>query len=124
MRILRTLIIVHTICHTRAFQRAASEAGMTAGEISRLEDLLGRNPEAGEEIVGTGGCRKLRFARPGKGKSGGYRVITFFTGQGLPLFLITVFAKSERANLSQAERNGLAQLTSKIVSEYARAQRT
>ncbi|MDB5641950.1 MAG: hypothetical protein JWN07_1267 [Hyphomicrobiales bacterium] len=96
---------------------------MTADEIFRLEELLGRNPQAGEEIVGTGGCRKLRFARQGKGKSGGYRVITFFTGQSLPLFLITVFAKSERANLSQAERNGLAQLTSKIVSEYARATR-
>lgn len=58
---------------------------MTETETSRLEDLLGRNPQAGEEIVGTGGCRKLRFARPGKGKSGGYRVITFFTGRGLPL---------------------------------------
>jgi hypothetical protein len=97
---------------------------MTDGDISRLEELLGRNPQAGDEIVGTGGCQKLRFARPGKGKSGGYRVITFFTGPNLPLFLITVFAKNERANLRQAERNGLAQLTSKIAFEYGRATRT
>ncbi len=97
---------------------------MTEDEVVRLEELLGRNPQAGEEIVGTGGCRKLRFARPGKGKSGGYRVITFFTGPSLPLFLITVFAKNERANLTQAERNGLSQLTSKIVFEYLRPART
>ena len=107
---------MHTICHTRAFQRAAEAAGMTEAELVALEDHLGRNPQAGDEIVGTGGCRKLRLPKPGRGKSGGYRVITFFTGPDLPVFLITVFAKNERADLSQAERNGLAKLTAAIVA--------
>ena len=109
---------MHTICHTRAFQRAADAAGMTETELASLEDRLGRNPQAGDEIVGTGGCRKLRLPKPGRGKSGGYRVVTFFTGPDLPIFLITVFAKNERADLSQAERNGLAKLTTAIVVEY------
>lgn len=69
-------------------------------------------------MQGTGGCRKLRLAGRGKGKSGGYRTITFFGGDDLPVFLITVFSKGERANLSKAERNALLGLTKKIVATY------
>ena len=93
---------------------------MTEREIEELENLLGRNPFAGDEIVGTGGCRKLRLGRAGGGKRGGYRVITFFSGPSLPVFLLTVFAKNERADLSQSERNSLGKLTSAIISEYGR----
>jgi hypothetical protein len=69
-------------------------------------------------IPGSNGARKLRFAGRGKGKSGGYRVITFYSGAGLPVFLLTVFAKGERTDLSQAERNALAQLTKALVASY------
>jgi hypothetical protein len=47
-------------------------------------------------IPGTGGARKVRFAGRGKGKSGGYRVITFYSGPEVPVFLITLFAKGRR----------------------------
>jgi hypothetical protein len=67
---------------------------------------------------GTGGARKVRFAGRGKGKSGGYRVITFYSGGDLPVFLLTVFAKGERANLSKAERNALAQLARVLADSY------
>jgi hypothetical protein len=40
----------------------------------------------------------LRVAGRGKGKSGGYRAITFYSGTALPVFLITVFGKGEKAN--------------------------
>ena len=46
--------------------------------------------------------------------------MTFFTGPDLPVFLVTVFGKGERANLSKAERNGLAELTKVLVAEYRR----
>jgi hypothetical protein len=81
-------------------------------------DLLAANPAAGDEIAGTGGCRKVRVAGGGKGKSGGYRVITFFTGESLPVFLVTVFAKAERANLSRSECNALRMITKAITDEY------
>ena len=68
-------------------------------------------------MQGTGGCRKVRFGGRGKGKSGGYRVITFFTGRA-PVFLITVFGKGKKANLTQGERNTLAGLTKTLVAEY------
>lgn len=55
---------------------------MSEGDIEDLIDFLGENPEAGDEMEGTGGCRKLRFAIRGnkKGKSGGVRTITLYTG--------------------------------------------
>jgi hypothetical protein len=109
---------MHTVSETHVFRRAAAQAGMSDGDRARLVSFLAANPMAGEEIVGTGGCRKVRFAGRGKGKSGGYRVITFFTGEALPVFLMTVFSKGERANLSKPERNQLRLVTKAIVDEY------
>ncbi|WP_158931131.1 type II toxin-antitoxin system RelE/ParE family toxin [Acidisphaera sp. S103] len=109
---------MHTVCETHSFQRAAKDAGMSTDEITDLINYLAVNPMAGDEMAGTGGCRKLRVAGRGKGKSGGYRTITFYSGQMMPVFLITVFSKGEKANLTKAECNQLALLTQTIVSEY------
>ena len=59
--------------------------------------------------------RKLRWARDGRGKSGGVRVIYYFHSEAMPLYLLTMFAKNERANLSKAERNALAGLVELLV---------
>lgn len=109
---------MHTVCETHAFRRAAAQAGMSEDEISDLVGFLAENPMAGDEMSGTGGCRKVRVRGHGKGKSGGYRTVTFFTGEALPVFLITVFAKGERANLSKGEGNKLGDLTKAIAEEY------
>ena len=61
-------------------------------------------------IQGTGGIRKLHWAREDRGKSGGIRVIYYFHNEAMPLFLLTAFGKSEKVNLSKAERNELAKL--------------
>jgi len=66
-------------------------------------------------IEGAGGVRKLRWARDGRGKSGGVRVIYYFHSAVMPLYLLTMFAKNERANLSKAERNELAELVDALV---------
>jgi hypothetical protein len=109
---------MHAVALTHAFVRAASAAGMRDDEIDGLAVFLSENPTAGDVMPGTGGCRKLRIAGRGKGKSGGYRVITFFTGDELPVFLITVFGKGERSNLSKSERNHLQTITKAILTEY------
>jgi hypothetical protein len=62
--------------------------------------------------------RKLRWARAGMGKSGGARVIYYYHSDRIPLFLLTAYGKNERANLSKAERNELAQLV-EILADYA-----
>ena len=69
-------------------------------------------------IEGTGGARKVRFAGKGKGKSGGYRVITFFTGTNIPVFLLNIFAKNEKTDLTLKERRVLKNILSDVVKTY------
>lgn len=67
-------------------------------------------------MEGTGGVRKLRWGRQGRGKSSGVRVIYYFHSDRMPLYLLPLFAKNERANLTKAERNELAGLTDALAS--------
>jgi hypothetical protein len=113
---------MHSVALTHAVVRAAAGAGMSDDEVDNLVTYLAENPKAGVDISGTGGCRKVRVAGRGKGKSGGYRTVTFYTGAHLPVFLITVFSKGERGNLSKLERNRLGVMTKAIASGY-RSQR-
>lgn len=62
--------------------------------------------------------RKLRWACGARGKSGGVRVIYYFHSDAMPLYLLTMFAKNERANLSHAERNELAGLVDVLVQAW------
>ncbi len=109
---------MQTVVHTRMFEAAARRCGLTEAEISALEDMLAANPEAGDLIQGSGGCRKVRIAGRGKGKSGGYRVITFYSTPNIPVFLITVFSKGRKANLSDAEVNELRGIAKRLVDTY------
>ena len=61
-------------------------------------------------MEGTGGVRKVRFAIGGRGKSGGARVIYYFHSDAIPAFLLTVFAKNEKENVTPAERNALVRM--------------
>jgi hypothetical protein len=105
---------MHTVIETHAYLRAANDAGMTEEERDRVVAIIASNPMAGDLIPGAGGARKLRVRKPGKGKSGGYRVITYFAGDVHPAFLLTVFGKNEKTNLTKAECNDLATLTRKL----------
>jgi hypothetical protein len=57
----------------------------------------------------------VRWAREGKGKSGGVRVIYYYHREGMPLYLLTLYGKSEKDNLSAGERNDLAKLVRLLV---------
>jgi hypothetical protein len=108
----------HTVAQLRTFDTAARDAGMSEEEIEDLVTYLSENPEAGDEMAGTGGCRKLRVAGRGKGKSGGYRTVTFFSGEAMPVYLITVFSKGERSNLTALECRHLKEIGKGIASEH------
>lgn len=113
---------LHTVAELGTFNKTAKAAGMSQQDIDDLVKFLAENPDAGDEIQGTGGCRKVRFSIRGnnKGKSGGVRTITLFSGDDLPVFLLTVFAKNQKVTLTKAERNSLKKLSCKITQEYAR----
>jgi hypothetical protein len=95
-----------------------SEKLLTAEERREIVDYLAANPRVGDIMEGTGGVRKLRWGRQGRGKSGGVRVIYYVHSELMPLYLLTLFAKNERANLTKAERNELAGLVDILVSAW------
>lgn len=79
---------------------------------------LAGHPDAGKVIEGTGGARKVRFAGKGKGKRSGYRVITFFSGSDIPVFLLNIFAKNEKPDLTPRECRLLKSILAEIVKTY------
>ena len=110
--------MMHTVAETVPYLRAAKAAGLTEEDRAAIVTLLAVDPMAGEVMPGCGGARKLRFARPGHGKSGGYRVVSYYAGVDMPVFLLTVFPKNVKASLSQAERNAFAQATKALRGSY------
>ena len=108
---------MQTIVELPEFQRRASGL-LTAAEKESVINYLAVHPRAGALMQGTGGVRKLRWATGARGKSGGVRVIYYFHNESVPLFLLTVFGKNEKANLSRSERNALSKLTGLIVKQY------
>jgi hypothetical protein len=103
---------------TGNFLRDAEKAGMTEGERFELYTFLAASPEAGDLIRQSGGCRKVRWAGKGKGKGGGFRVITFFAGSHMPVVVITVYAKNKLGNLSDAETNTLKLLAKELAAQF------
>lgn len=111
---------MHTVVELKRFTRSAKSAGVTEAELHDIITHLALNPSAGTVIPGTGGARKLRFRARGKGKSGGYRVITFFSGLDIPVFLVDIFAKGDRLDLSKKDRASLKFVFANIVKQFKR----
>ena len=97
-------MIPMTVVETPGFLRDAA-AAMTDQERIEAITFLAANPDAGDLIPDTGGGRKLRWRAQGRGKRSGVRIIYYFHSESLPLFLLNVFAKNEKANSINAERN-------------------
>lgn len=106
--------VLHGIAELPTYSRLADKL-LTAQERQDLIDYLAEHPKDGDIMEGTGGVRKLRWRRGGQGKSGGVRVIYYHHDELMPLYLLTLFAKGDRANLSKAERNELASLVDVLV---------
>lgn len=110
--------LMHSVIETPTYLADAKQAGMTADERQEVATFVSVNPQAGDMMAGTGGARKFRFKRPGTGKSSGYRVVFYYGGDDVPLFLLNVFTKGDRANLSKAECNELRTILAKMAQVY------
>jgi hypothetical protein len=73
-------------------------------EREEFINFISLHGEVGEEIPGTGGVRKVRWSRKGMGKRGGARVIYYYYNPSAPVYLLTVYAKSEKEDLSPDEK--------------------
>ncbi len=112
---------LHTVVETPEFRRRVRVL-LSEKELGALVGHVAATPDAGDLMVGSGGARKLRWGAKGRGKSGGVRVITFFGGADVPVFLLTVFGKGERVNLSKAERNDLRKMLRGLAEEYRKGE--
>jgi hypothetical protein len=105
-----------TVVETPEFSRKA-KALLTEAERAAIVDTLSAKPESGVSLGG--GLRKARFAREGGGKSGGFRTIHYYApGQGLPVFLMDVFAKNERENVTTNEQAAMTAAAARIAGSY------
>ncbi len=108
---------MHTVVETVPYLADADRL-FSAEQQAIIVDTDSADPRCGVVMPGTGGVRKLRVAASGRGKRGGARIIYLFGGKNVPVFLLAVFAKNERSDLSQAERNDLARMTVELIRSY------
>ena len=90
-----------------SFLEKWSKLGLTDEDMMRLEEMLLNHPEIGAVMSGTGGIRKMRFPFGNKGKSGSSRVIYIDFQMKEQVFLLDIYPKSEKSNLTKKERNEL-----------------
>ena len=96
------------------FERQWSGANLTDDDLRELEIFLCEHPEAGDMIQGTGGLRKLRWALPGKGKSGSIRTLYVDFAYFEQIYMITCFKKNVKQNLSPAEKKQIKSVIGQI----------
>ena len=97
-----------TFVEDEQFTKAADRL-LSGDELFALMQKLAAEPEAGDMIPQSGGCRKLRFAARGKGSRGGARVIYFYRSSAGQILLLEIYAKNEKTNLSPNELKVLKQ---------------
>jgi hypothetical protein len=110
---------MQTVVETRHYVSRAEKL-LSENERNELIDFLATHPLRGDVLAGTGGIRKVRFARSGRGKSGGVRVIYYQYSAERPIYLLEIFGKNEKANLTAAERNALAKVVAEIKQQLQR----
>jgi hypothetical protein len=110
---------MQTVVETPSYL-ADAERLLSPVEQKAVVDRLAADPGCGVVMQGTGGVRKVRFGFGGRGKSGGARVVYLFGGEDIPIFVLAIFAKNEKANLTAAERNALGKMVAGILDDYRR----
>jgi len=108
---------VQTVVEMPSYLKTA-EAIFTVDQRAAIVAMVAADPECGEVMQGTGGFRKARVARSGMGKRGGARLVYIFRNETFPIFLITVYPKNEKDNLTKQERNILAKRADEIFAKY------
>jgi len=79
-----------------------------------LEQSIAERPDAHPVIAGTGGIRKARWARPGMGKRGGVRAVYFFQTHAGTVYMLDIYAKNEKADLTSADKRELKAIVSML----------
>jgi len=104
-----------------SFEKQCDNMGLDENDIMEIENAILSNPKIGDVVVGTGGVRKFRIALSNnKGKSGGARIVYIDFTIYAKVYFLAVFPKSEKENLTKAEKNELKSLVKTLEKEASK----
>jgi hypothetical protein len=109
-----------TVVEVEPFPSRAAEVWNDEERMAFIS-FIANSSDAGDLIPGSGDVRKVRWSRSGTGKRGGVRVIYYFHDESIPLFLLTVYPKSRKDDLSAAELKAIKKLVSILRSTYGKS---
>ena len=105
---------MHTVVELPEYMRHAKRL-LSENDGQELIDYLAEHPEAGIIMPGTGGIRKLRWARTGMGKRGGVRIIYYYHNEQIPIYLLTLYSKGVKDDLTSSERRALREFVQTLI---------
>ena len=108
---------IHTVVETPAFTGRVAKLGLAPAELAAIYDQYASAPDYGQVVRNTGGLRKGRIAKAATGKSGGYRVFSFFADRENPVFLLWIIDKSDEDTLTDAQEQVFKTLTTELKKE-------
>lgn len=106
-----------TFVETPTFTRLITEL-VSDDLYAAFQHELAQQPDRGGPMSGCGGVRKARMALPGRGKSGGARVVYLYLPNRDLIYLIYVFTKGDADNLSAAGKKAIRELAQQIKNEH------
>ena len=109
--------VMRPVVETPTFSRQTDKL-FREEEKRELIDTLAADPLAGDEIPGTGGVRKLRFAASGRGKRGGARVIYYYLDDAVPVYALLAYAKAAKTDLTAKERRAVSAIAAQLKSAW------
>lgn len=112
--------IMQTVVETPTFVRQTDKL-FSEDEKRELIDFLAANPLAGDEIPGTGGVRKVRFAASGRGKRGGARIIYYYLDDAMPIYALLAYAKADKTDMTPDEKRIVSALVASLKAAYRRS---
>jgi len=108
---------IHTVAAILAFQKRVKALGVSEGEFDAVYDRYQSDPGFGKVEPRTGGLRKGRVAKQASGKSGGYRVFSFFADASNPVFLLWMIDKTADDSLTGEQKNAFKAALAKLKQE-------
>jgi hypothetical protein len=108
-----------SVIELAGYRRRAGEL-LSLAEQDAVVDLVAYEPTCGDVIPGTGGLRKVRIGRGGSGKRGGARIVYYFHDPDMPIYLLALYAKNEKGDLSAGEKKEFSELVKEIIRQWQR----
>lgn len=109
--------MIRTFKEVSSFTKKWKELGLTEDDLVVLEELLLKDTKIGDVIQGTGGLRKIRIPMENIGKRSGARVIYIDIEIKECIYLLDVYAKNEKIDLSEKEKAMLKKLVNALKEE-------